>query len=283
MKHIPHKQTEVRQTGSSAKRIKIDKCPDGHGGIFKMGDEAVDGSKMGTKLIMFVAIIGLALVAFLVGKALVNTGVDGLETASRNINDSRFSDYNNKVVKGRSVKSALETFANEEVIILVHTLNEGDLALSTGSTSQAENFAREVVKSRLDDDKTNGHIDEDAAKKMTAGDMKSLYAVSVEHGNKKLSLDSNKGIGTAAPLFVNYNALAIDGKVSIDKNGGYIYDADFVTDSNTGSVLYNLQTRYTTKKGSPEYIADGSSFDASLLKNTAGEIVGIVFSQKKVN
>ena len=33
-----------------------------------MGDEAVEGSKMGTKLIMFVAIVALALVAFLVGK-----------------------------------------------------------------------------------------------------------------------------------------------------------------------------------------------------------------------
>lgn len=257
-----------------------------------MGDEAVDGSKMGTKLIMFVAIIGLALVAFLVGKALVNTGVDGLETASRNINDSRFSDYNNKVVKGRSVKSALETFANEEVIILVHTLNEGDHTISefkggnhpgTESISQPNSFAEKIADFRLDDDKEAGCINEDAAKTMTAGDMKSLYAVRVENGNKKLNLDSNVGIGTSFPLFVNYNALAIDGKVSVDKNGGYIYDADFVTDSNTGSVLYNLQTRYTTKKGSPEYIADGSSFDASLLKNTAGEIVGIVFSQKKVN
>lgn len=90
-----------------------------------MGDEAVDGSKIGTKLIMFCAIIALVLVAFLVGKSLINSGVDNLETTSKSINDSRFSDYNKKIVKGRAVKSALENFNGEEVIILVHTLSEG--------------------------------------------------------------------------------------------------------------------------------------------------------------
>ena len=101
-----------------------------------MGDEAVDGSKMGTKLIMFVAIIGLALVAFLVGKSLINTGVDNMESSSKSINDSRFSDYNKKIVKGRAVKSAIDTFQNEEVIIIVHTLSEG-------SNSQSETVTKD--------------------------------------------------------------------------------------------------------------------------------------------
>lgn len=242
-----------------------------------MGDEAVDGSKMGTKLIMFVAIIGLALVAFLVGKALVNTGVDGLETASRNINDSRFSDYNNKVVKGRSVKSALDTFANEEVIILVHTLSEGDF---TGTSSSVKTFESKINEGRSSDDATVGKIQGNEL-----SDTESIErAVKVDPATgKTLKLDSNSGIGKADPIFMDYNAIAERDKIHIDKNGGYIYDADFVTDKATSSVVYNLQTRYTTKKGSPEYIADGSSFDANLIKNTAGEIVGVVFSQKKVN
>jgi heme/copper-type cytochrome/quinol oxidase subunit 4 len=39
-----------------------------------LGNEAIEGSKMGSQLIMFVAIVGLALIAFLVGKNLMNTG-----------------------------------------------------------------------------------------------------------------------------------------------------------------------------------------------------------------
>lgn len=249
-----------------------------------MGDEAVDGSKMGTKLIMFVAIIGLALVAFLVGKALVNTGVDNLESSARNINDSRFSDYNNKVVKGRSVKSALDTFANEEVIILVHTLTEGDV--SSNDTGTVSSFVDKVNEGRSSDDQIKRKTSINENQIDPSDGTEQAIEVQTTGTGKSLKLDNNTKIGGSSPIFMNYNALAESSTkhaVSIDKDGGYVYDADFVTDKSTAAVLYNLQTRYTTKKGAAEYIADGSSFDASLIKNTSGEIVGIVFSQKKIS
>lgn len=114
-----------------------------------MGDEAVDGSKMGTKLIMFVAIIGLALAAFLVGKSLINTGVDNLETSSKSINDSRFADYNKKIVKGRAVKSAIDTFQNEEVIILIHTLSEGSQTIKDDGAATEKGSITQSGKSNI--------------------------------------------------------------------------------------------------------------------------------------
>lgn len=230
-----------------------------------MGDEAVDGSKMGTKLIMFVAIIGLALAAFLVGKSLINTGVDNMESSSKSIHDSRFSDYNKKIVKGRAVKSAIDSFQNEEVIILVHTLSEGttniaasgDYAGYTGTKKPADTALESWLGRDVDDNTLATKID-------------------------GIKFDSNAGIGKSDAWAVNYNAL-LDGKHQVTaKDGGYVYDADFMTDSTTGAVQYNLNTKYLTKKGAPEYIADGSSFDAALIKNSSGEIVGIVFSQKKL-
>ena len=224
-----------------------------------MGDEAVDGSKMGTKLIMFVAIIGLALAAFLVGKSLINTGVDNMESSSKSINDSRFSDYNKKIVKGRAVKSAIDTFQNEEVIIIVHTLSEG-------SNSKKE----------------AGSVDG----LIKSGDKSSILGERELTGNEKVvsiegtKFDSNTAIGDGGTCGVNYNAL-VKAKIKAE-NGGYIYDDDFDTDDTTGAVKYNLNTTNITKKGQPEYIADGSSFDAALIKNSSGEIVGIVFSQKKL-
>lgn len=223
-----------------------------------MGDEAVDGSKMGTKLIMFVAIIGLALVAFLVGKSLINTGVDNMESSSKSINDSRFSDYNKKIVKGRAVKSAIDTFQNEEVIIIVHTLSEGSNSKSEAVTNDG------FIKS---------------------GDSSSILGRELTGNEKVVSIDgtkfdSNTKIGEGGTCGVNYNAL-VKAKIKAE-NGGYIYDDDFDTDPTTGAVMYNLNTTNITKKGQPEYIADGSSFDAALIKNSSGEIVGIVFSQKKL-
>ena len=232
-----------------------------------MGDEAVDGSKIGTKLIMFCAIIALVLVAFLVGKSLINSGVDNLETTSKSINDSRFSDYNKKVVKGRAVKSALENFNGEEVIILVHTLTEG--SLGQGGSRPAGANADGITNST-----GVGQFLSKGGSTITCAD--TMQGVSIAGDDK---WDSQEAAGAGANFFVNYNA-RVKAAVTL-KNGNYVYDDDFDTDK-SGNIVYNNNTENLTKKGSPEYISDGSTFKASLIKNSSGEIVGILFAQKKV-
>lgn len=233
-----------------------------------MGDEAVDGSKIGTKLIMFCAIIALVLVAFLVGKSLINSGVNNLETTSKTISDSRFSDYNKKIVKGRAVKTAIENFNGEEVIILVHTLAEGSSKNPIADkTADGKTFNRSAVEEVL------------GYNQGTLGGTKA-QGVAIEGDN---NWDSQKAAGDGKNFFMNYNALVstdITKKVTLT-NGDYIYDADFQTDASQ-NVVYNNNVENLTKKGSPEYVSDSSSFKASLIKNSAGEIVGILFAQKKV-
>ena len=237
-----------------------------------MGDEAVDGSKIGTKLIMFCAIIALVLVAFLVGKSLINSGVNNLETTSKTISDSRFSDYNKKIVKGRAVKTAIENFNGEEVIILVHTLAEGSSTTGSADTDKiGKTFNRSAVELVLGYDP--GTLEGTKAQ-----------GVAIEGDN---NWDSQTGAGNGKNFFMNYNALvstdttnAKNAKVTLT-NGDYIYDADFQTDASQ-NVVYNNNVENLTKKGSPEYVSDSSSFKASLIKNSAGEIVGILFAQKKV-
>lgn len=231
-----------------------------------MGDEAVDGSKIGTKLIMFCAIIALVLVAFLVGKSLINSGVNNLETTSKTINDSRFSDYNKKVVKGRAVKSAIENFNGEEVIILVHTLAEGSNKTGVGPANTPEG---KVLNDTSTLETFLGY---------TQGSLKGTNARAMSIGGDK-NWDSQDASGDGANFFMNYNALAASPVVL--KNGNYVYDSDFDTDT-SGNIMYNNSTENLTKKGSMEYVSDSSSFKASLIKNSAGEIVGILFAQKKV-
>lgn len=230
-----------------------------------MGDEAVDGSKIGTKLIMFCAIIALVLVAFLVGKSLINSGVNNLETTSKTISDSRFSDYNKKVVKGRAVKTAIENFNGEEVIILVHTLAEG-----SGKKGAADKRGKGQVFNTQQVETILEYGNETLKGTKAQG-------VAIEGDN---NWDSQTGSG-GRNFFMNYNALvSTDAKVTLT-NGDYIYDADFQTDDSQ-NVVYNNNVENLTKKGSMEYVSDSSSFKASLIKNSAGEIVGILFAQKKV-
>lgn len=220
----------------------------------KMGEESVDGAKLGTKLIMFVAIIGLALAAFLMGKSLVNTGVDQMETSVKSINDSQFSDYDAKIVRGRAVKSALSTFGNAEYAIVICTQAMADGGKGT----------------------TEGCIQSGAAG----------HAIPIE-GN---SMEKKSGTKYGTVYGINYNAQlgknsgdtsSVIEKITI-KNGLVKLESgeDFYTED--GNIKYYMDTSRLTKKGQVEYIADTSSFYANLIKNDSNDILGIVFTQRRI-
>lgn len=235
-----------------------------------MGNEAIEGSKMGSQLIMFVAIVGLALIAFLVGKNLMNTGLEQMESTVQSVNDSRFSDYNGKTVRGRAVKSAIDTFANDNVAIFVHTLAmEGDpdsgLALLQSGHVGQEGWQGIPH--------TNGNaaiVDEDNG--LVKGS--NLWYIS------GLAVDTNDGGSVYNDvLFVNYGALlSTEGKFEFD--GKVTFNRDFAL-TKSGNVQYNADGSLITKQGTAEYIANSSSFNAQLIKNSAGETIGIIFFQKK--
>lgn len=244
-----------------------------------LGNEAVEGSKMGTQLIMFVAIVAIALAAFLVGKGLVNSGLDNMETTVGKVNDSRFSDYNNKVVRGRALKQAIDNFANEEVAILVNNL------AFNGTAASGTNA---IIKGSLGDENfTKTTITMIATSEDSGGSEKAKVEGYTTTGSKCTNV-----------FFVNYNAILgeknASGKNVISSNlkftdlykdattGGYVYLNDFVTSEN-GDVQFYLVTTPLSKKGDAQYVADSASYQANLIKNSSGEIMGIVFIQRKIS
>lgn len=249
-----------------------------------MGGEAVEASKLGTLLIMFVAVVAIALAAFLVGKGLMNTGVDNLETTAGKINDSRFSDYNNKNVRGRALKQAIDNFAHEEVAILVNNL------AFNGNNAGAALIQSTAIDGIRDGGTANTNYCSIAISKdngVTQNNCVTGYATNGE----------SKPVSTGV-RFVNYNAVLklSDGNDNImqdnqaalsalyrdDSTGTYIFLRDFHT-SNGGDVKFYLGTTVLGKKGNNQYIADTASYQASLMKNASGEIMGIVFIQRKVS
>jgi hypothetical protein len=231
-----------------------------------MGTEAIEGSKMGSQLIMFVAIVGLALIAFLVGKNLMNTGLEQMESTVQSVNDSRFSDYNGKTVRGRAVKSAIDSFANDNVAIFVHTLsmegNTGLALLQSGHTGQAawlgvphNNGGATIVSDGL----TKGS---------------NLWSLT------GLAVDTNDGLGSSTSItFANYGAqLSTEGKFTFE--GKVTFDRDFALTA-SGNVQCNADGSLIAKQGTAEYVANSASFNSQLIKNSAGETIGIIFFQKK--
>ena len=221
---------------------------------------------MGSQLIMFVAIVGLALIAFLVGKNLMNTGLEQMESTVQSVNDSRFSDYNGKTVRGRAVRSAIDSFANDNVAIFVHTLAmEGDSGLTllraghngqdTWQVTPHVNGSSPVIEAGL----TKGS---------------NLWRIS------ELTVDTNDGSGTSTDvLYINYGAqLSTEGEFTFD--GKVTFSRDFALTA-SGNVQYNADGSLIAKQGTAEYISNSASFNAQLIKNSAGETIGIIFYQKK--
>lgn len=248
-----------------------------------LGNEAVEGSKMGTQLIMFVAIVAIALAAFLVGKGLVNSGLDNMETTVGKVNDSRFSDYNNKVVRGRAVKQALENFASEEVAILIN-----NLAFNGVSTTQSElNFS--AVAGAVNADKTNYFavpISTDLGAS-ASGQYASGYTTNGQNCAKVRYMNYN-AVLTLNPEATGAGRLVQSGDASYKSiykdstTGGMVFTSDFLTGPG-GDITYYLVTTPLQKKGDVQYVADSASYQASLIRNAAGEIMGIVFTQRKIS
>lgn len=226
-----------------------------------MGNEAIEGSKMGSQLIMFVAIVGLALIAFLVGKNLMNTGLEQMENTVQSVNDSRFSDYNGKTVKGRAVKSAIDTFANDNVAIFIHTLSmEDDTLIKANHTGQD---AWQVTPHDNSNPAASG-----------SGTSSNLWSLS------GLAVDTNDGTSDdSGVIFVNYGAmLSTEGEFTFE--GKVNFSRDFSL-TKSGNVMCNADASLMSKQGSAEYIANSASFNSQLIKNSAGETIGIIFYQKK--
>lgn len=230
-----------------------------------MGNEAIEGSKMGSQLIMFVAIVGMALIAFLVGKNLMNTGLEQMESTVQSVNDSRFSDYNGKTVKGRAVKSAIDTFANDNVAIFIHTLAmEGKESEVLGQHAGWENDfpvsnvgAQNSYPADPDNEDAEGNPVQVAASQMWI-----INGQSVD--TNVMNVTTKEDV-----LFVNYGAmLSTEGVFSFE--GKVTFSRDFAI-SESGNVLYNADGSLLSKQGAAEYIANSASFNSQLIKNAAGK------------
>ena len=87
--------------------------------------------------------------------------------------------------------------------------------------------------------------------------------------------------------FLNYNALlgpdkdAKDAKLEYS-NGIFIQKSPFLMDE-SGKIQYNTVTDKLSKSGQVEYVPSTARFEANLIKDPSGTIMGIAFQQVSVN
>ena len=240
-----------------------------------MEKEISSGTMLGIVLIALAAVIGLGFGVFSIAKGVANEGTVGVQDNLGVVSESAFEDYNDKIVTGTQVKSAVQNFAGKSVAILVNTTAMDKKVKPYASHASLQTYVLNVS----------------GATTITKPETVSGSAASL----------GDKANGTTTHYYVNYNALfggtytttaAANGTItttigaitggSLELKDG-IYNAKgipFAIDSTSGKVGFDYSTGGFTRTGNCEYLAATAKFDANLIKDEAGTTIGIVFTQR---
>lgn len=216
-----------------------------------IGDESIEMSKFGTALFAFGFVLVIGLGVFTIGKAITVDGSDKVQKQLDLVQQSEFSDYDQQAMFGTKVKAAYTNFEGKAYAILIATR-----AMVDSSTPASANG----VPSDPDWGKVYKEVYSGPSTRMTVKDSS----------------------GADTPLWcINYNAILAEDDIT-SENGYYVTTGTFATDAG-GSVSYFNTVANMKKQGMVEYIPSGARFQSSLIKDTTGQVVGIMFVQIAAN
>lgn len=222
-----------------------------------MEKEISSGTMLGIVLIALAAVIGLGFGVFSIAKGVANEGTVGVQDNLNTVTDSAFEDFNDKIVTGTQVKSALQNFEGKSVAILINTtaMNKG---VKTYTNHEAVTFHKlgDVPYANY-----NALLGKDSAGAAAGTVAKNTAAA--EAGKAVSDIESFNNAGTAVTM----------------KDGCLTISQAFQIDSNTGKVLFDNSIGGLSRSGNCEYISTSSKFIANLVKDTSGTNIGILFTQ----
>lgn len=224
-----------------------------------MDGEISKGTWIGATILAIVAILGLAFAVYGIARSLVNNSSADFVNTVDSASQSGFNDFDDTVVSGLQVRSAIDTYEGDKIAILVNTAGVQTLIKGESDPLTKLNDAR---KEKLNMDSTKG----------TVTNVLALY-------------DDKYYVNYNALLEVNPNSTTINGvtgnflTVGSTKEGFLRLLVGFKIKTGTNDLQFNLlKTNYKTT-GQPEFIANGSNFSAKLIKDSSNVIVGIMFTQ----
>lgn len=224
-----------------------------------MEREASSISTLGVVLIALGVLIAIGFGVFAIARETANEGVTGVQENLNVVSQSAFTDYDQKVVTGTQVVSAYNNFSGKPYAILIATQATQKVADPVGTAAPNLSGGSGV-----------------AAAYGTGGPQCAVYTKS----------------GGKAVVFINYNALLTNdeatgaggvqtpGKLALKyvDNSFRTEKQSFATSSD-GQIQFNNTTSNISKSGMMEYVPSGGRFQANLIKDDSGTILGIAFEQ----
>ena len=239
-----------------------------------MEKEISSGTMLGIVLIALAAVIGLGFGVFSIAKGVANEGTVGVQDNLAVVGESAFEDYNDKIVTGTMVKSAVQNFTGKSVGILINTTAMDKAVKSYNAHMNINGYVIKSGKSVLSTDKVQVANEEGKAGKP-------LVAKAVENMTDHYYINYNALFGdtvaSGKPGVVNWTS-----KGTLELKDG-IYNAEecpFAIDESTGKVQFDYTVGGFGRTGNCEYLNATAKFDANLIKDETGVTIGIVFTQR---
>ncbi len=91
-----------------------------------MGDDLSTGAKIGIGLVILCFLIAIVLALLMVVKNITNSGANQMESGLDQMMSTQFDDYDQKIVTGTKVTTAIKLFQSENVGIVVNTKHSGN-------------------------------------------------------------------------------------------------------------------------------------------------------------
>ena len=224
-----------------------------------MEKEISGGAMFGIVLIALAAIVGLGFGVFAIAKGTVSQGVTSVQSNLGSVNDSAYAEYDQTVVTGTQVNGAFQTFNNKSVAILVATQATID---QCGSSLGSNTFV-------------SGGADVASTYKSTS--IPAVEVLSAVNTTTAMAVTNSAG-ATADLEFINYNTL-IGGTTPT-----VAFDSTCYRDSNGLLKVGNTDAQNSidaniSKSNAMEYIPFQGEFQAYLVKDLSGTVLGVSFEQ----
>jgi hypothetical protein len=227
-----------------------------------MEKEISSGTMLGIVLIALAAVIGLGFGVFSIAKGVANEGTVGVQDNLGAVSNAAFDDYNDKIVTGTMVQSAINNFRGKSVAIFVNTT-----AMDKGVAAYVDHASS-----------LNGYLlTNGAAASFTAA--KQTLTGTPKGFTKLTAADITSG----KHYYVNYNALfdpTSAGSLEFKDGVFTAKGIPFGIEAATGKVQYDFSVGGLTRSGNCEYLNATAKFDANLIKDETGVILGVVFTQR---
>jgi len=238
-----------------------------------MEKEISNGTMLGIVLIALAVIIALGFGIFSIGKGTANEGVNKVQDQLMNVQVSEFTDFDQKIVTGTQVKSALSNFEGKSVAILIGTSALRDAVAAydyDGSDIYNGSAGKTLAKlpiirwsgTTVGSETNDSQVNYNALLKIALEE--DAETVEIPDGEEEVDDDADVGV-------ISFNS----------DSGKYRFTGTFAVKG--GIVQLYTSIGDINKTGMTEYINPGSKFNANLIEDASGTIVGVVFNQLSSN